>query len=1153
MNSPTIHQDLALKKFSAAPPDQKPNHNWRDILRDEDVTVPEIEVLCPHGAERFDLAEVADTIGKSLANLLLARGEKEIFNEKNQHFVADITREVARNLTSRALERGPLRVTLHDLYVLIEKTLVDNSAYDVAKSLLLKRSHKLNLERDTHGVTVRLIRRNHQVVPWNESKIEIAIRKAFLSLKKDPAPASAITRAVTDRALLVQQAFLHIEEIQDMVQEELMKTGHYKVAEDYILYRAHRAAARTAAGESAESTPAFPLPTQNSMVVVARADGSTFLWDGLDLKKRIEFASIGLKLCLTPDQIEAELRRALFDNIALGDLNNTIVLNAKTLIEKDADFAKFAGRIQLTYIYEEVLGWDIVRDGLGALKRAHQDAFAKYIERGIAIQRLSPRLKEYDLAAVAAALDPTADLEFDFLGVQTLYDRYLIIDKTGKRSRRLETPQFFWLRVALGLFLDEKSGREQWAVQLYNLYKSRRFCSSTPTLFNSGTLHSQLSSCYLYYVDDSIEGIFQRGIADNAYLSKWAGGLGGSWTPVRGTGAHIGGTNGESQGVIPFLKLHNDQLVAVNQGGKRKGSGCAYLESWHNDIFEFLELRRNTGDDRRRTHDMNTANWIPDLFMKRMEARGTWTLFRSNEVPDLHETFGRKFEERYTHYEKLAEEGKIQGHKVEALELWKKMLSMLFETGHPWITFKDPCNLRSPQDHVGVIHSSNLCTEITLNTSNDETAVCNLGSVILDSHLQPDGSLDHDKLRDTIRVALRALDNVIDINFYPTEAAKRSNLRHRPVGLGVMGLANALYLKGIAFASKDAVEFNDEFMEAIAYYAYEASADLAAERGTYSTYRGSKWDRGLLPQDTLDLLEQERGVPVDVPRGGRLNWEPLRAKIARQGMRNSNCLAIAPTATISNITNTSPCIEPYYKNLYVKSNLSGEFVVINTFLVEDLKARGLWNQEMIDALKYYDGDLKDIEAVPADLKAKYLTAFDVDAKWVVEAAARRQKWIDQSQSVNLWLKTPDLKTMSHMYRHAWRAGLKTTYYLRTLGASNIEKATVAVKKEVRGAAGETKAETATRDSLALNSASPLPTDSSQVTHPSSQSDIAAAFDSATPIPATEISTPPFAAAPSSSLVTGHLSQPEKRPYTEAEKKACSIEAMKNGDTCEACQ
>jgi len=1135
-NTSSVHQDLALKKFAGTPQDQKPNYNWRDVLKDE-VTLPEVEVLCPQGPERFDLAEVADTVGKSLANLMLAKGEKDIFNEKNQAFVADVTREVARNLTRTALERGPLRVSLNDLYVLIEKTLVDNNAHDVAKSLLLKRAQKLQFGSETPAVAVRLIRRNNQIVPWNSGKIEIAIRKAFLSLRKDPTPATAITRAVAERASAMKQDFLHIEEVQDLVQEELMKAGHYKVAEDYILYRAARHTTRAqmelasltgdAFAPPADSNAPIPPPQgQNSMIVVTKADGTTYLWDGVDLKRRIEFAAIGLRLCLTPEAIEGELRRSTFDNIAQGDLNNTIVLNAKTLIEKDADFAKFAGRIQLTYIYEEVLGWDIVRDGVGALKRLHQQAFIKYIDRGIEIKRLTPRLKEYDLARIATAIDPSADLELDFLGVQTMYDRYLIIDNTGKRSRRLETPQFFWMRVSLGLFLEEKAYREEWAIRLYELYKSRRFCSSTPTLFNSGTLHSQLSSCYLYYVEDSLDGIMYRGIAENAQLSKWAGGLGGSWTAVRGTGAHIAGTNGESQGVIPFLKLHNDQLVAVNQGGKRKGSGCAYLETWHNDIFEFLELRRNTGDDRRRTHDMNTANWIPDLFMKRMEARGTWTLFRSNEVPDLHETFGKKFEERYTHYEKLAEEGKIQSHKVEALELWKKMLSMLFETGHPWITFKDPCNIRSPQDHIGVIHSSNLCTEITLNTGKEETAVCNLGSIILESHLKPDGSLDHEKLRDTIRVALRALDNVIDINFYPTVAAKTSNLRHRPVGLGIMGLANALYQKGIAFASNEAVEFNDEFMEAIAYYAYEASSDLAGERGTYSSYKGSKWDRGLLPQDTLDLLEQERGIPLDVPRGGKMNWEPLRAKITKQGMRNSNCLAIAPTATISNITNTSPCIEPYYKNLYVKSNLSGEFVVINTYLVEDLKARGLWNQEMIDNLKYFDGDVKDIESIPADLKAKYLTAFDVDFKWVVEAAARRQKWIDQSQSVNLWLKTPDIKTLSHMYRAAWRAGLKTTYYLRTLGASNIEKATISNRKEIRGAAGETKAETATRDVRDAAAASALNSS-----------------------PA--ITTTPFPS--DSSTLSSQLSTDAKRQFTADEKRVCSIDAMKNGGECEACQ
>jgi ribonucleoside-diphosphate reductase alpha chain len=1123
MSNPSLAHDLALKRTVHTPVEQKPHYAWRDAITAGDIPVPPVVLLCPHGEEKFDLAEVADTLGKALTNVSLAKGEKDIFNDTNRAWLARICREVAANLTELARNQNPLRLSLNTLYELIEKTLVDNNAYFVAKSLLLNRARKISIDRESAAAaTLRVIRRNNQVVPWSEQKVEIAVRKTFLSLQRDSAPAVAITKAVSGRAHATKQSFVHIEEIQDMVQEELMKAGHYKVAEAYILFRAERSAAR-AGGDTDEvaETPAAATPAQASMIVVKQADGLNVFWDGADLRKRIEFAQIGLDLCLSAEEIEQELRRAAYDQITQKDLDATIILNSKTLIERDADFAKFAGRIQLTYIYEEVLGWDIMRDGIGKLKEYHQRAFKKYLEYGVSIKRLNPRLLDYDLAKLGAALDPSSDLEFDFLGIQTLYDRYLIIDKTKKPARRLETPQFFWMRVAMGLMLDEPADREGKAAALYDLYKSRRFCSSTPTLFNSGTLHSQLSSCYLYYVDDSIEGIMLRGIAENAFLSKWAGGLGGSWTAVRGTGAYIGGTNGESQGVIPFLKLHNDQLVAVNQGGKRKGSGCAYLETWHNDILEFLELRKNTGDDRRRTHDMNTANWIPDLFMKRMEARQSWTLFRSNETKDLHELYGKKFEEAYLRYEQLAEEGKIHGQKIEALELWKKMLSMLFETGHPWITFKDPCNIRSPQDHVGVIHSSNLCTEITLNTSNDETAVCNLGSVILESHLLPTGEIDHKKLRETIRTAVRALDNVIDINFYPTVAAKTSNLRHRPIGMGVMGLAHALYQRGHAFASPEAVEFNDEAMEAIAYYAYEASSDLAAERGTYSTYKGSKWDRGLLPQDTVDLLEQERGVEVEVPRGGRMDWAPVRAKIAKQGMRNSNVLAIAPTATISNITATSPCIEPTYKNLFVKSNLSGEFIVLNPFLVKDLKARGLWNQEMIDNLKYFDGELKDIPNVPADLKARYLTAFDIDAKWIIDAAARRQKWIDQAQSVNLWIKTPDLKTLSHMYRQAWHVGLKTTYYLRSLGASNIEKATVAVKKEVRGAVKEGQ-------DGGQNSGDSGGTHSVEQVKADAATAAAKHFDT----------TPPMSG---------------KKTYTAEEKKACSIEAMRNGEECEACQ
>jgi ribonucleoside-diphosphate reductase alpha chain len=1080
-------EDIVLKqvitdRFALPPADRM--FLWRDVLpKEKRAPISDIIVTRGNAESQFSLEDVADAIGDSLADLLIARSEdeKSIFSDVNRQFVSDVAHAVANSLTKSLDEGGRLRLSESDLYLLIEKALLENEAYDVAKSLAFRRSLEkhgsVDLNAGLSTLPVRLIRRNGNVVPWSETKIEIAVRKAFLTIKENPEPSIDIAHAVTEKIRRGDQSFVHIEDVQDMVQEELMRQGHFKAAEHYILYRAQRSRLREEQEANAED------PNQEYMVTVSDEQGGSSFWDGMELKKRISFASIGLDLCLSEIEIERELRRSIGSEISEKDLKATIILNAKSLIEKDADFAKFAGRILLSYIYEEVLNWSISRDGIDKLKQAHKTAFKAYLKHGVAIKRINPELLEcYNLDKLAEALDPTADLDFDYLGIQTLYDRYLIVDKTGHKPRRLETPQFFWMRVAMGLFKREENNRDEWVVRLYNLYKGRRFCSSTPTLFNSGTLHSQLSSCYLYKVDDSIESIMIRGVAENAFLSKWAGGLGGSWTSVRGTGGYIQGTNGESQGIIPFLKLHNDQLVAVNQGGKRRGSGCAYLETWHNDIEDFLELRKNTGDERRRCHDMNTANWIPDLFMKRMADRGTWTLFRSNEVPDLHDLYGKAFEQRYCEYEALAAEGKIWSRQMPALELWKGMLKMVFETGHPWITFKDPCNVRSPQDHCGVIHSSNLCTEITLNTSADETAVCNLGSVVLDTHITRDGALDHEMLKETITVAIRALDNVIDINFYPTEAAKTANSRHRPIGLGVMGLQNALYKRGLAFASDAAVEFNDEMMEAIAYYAYGASSDLAKELGTYSSYKGSKWDRGLLPQDTLDLLEDERGRNIDVPRGGKMDWSVVRSKIEAQGMRNSNVLAIAPTATISNIMGTTPCIEPNYKNLYVKSNLSGDFIVLNSELVKDLKKAGLWNQEMLDQLKYFDGELDAIDDIPEALKHKHKTVFGIGHEFIVDAASRRQKWIDQAQSVNLFLATPDLKTLSHMYRRAWDKGLKTTYYLRTLQASNIEKATIDVKKEVRGIAGGAK-----------------------------------------------------------------------REYTAEEKNACSLEAMLNGGTCEACQ
>lgn len=1090
-----LQEDKVLKKVTQTPKDQKPRFAWRTLaISSAEVSVPSSIKVNVGGAERdFDAEEIADTVGCALTDLFLARQKQEgdIFNESNQQLVQKISQAVTEEIYQRTAQlaegsSGAATLNAKDIYHCIERALINNNAHDVARTLAEKRKRAADPFADATIqpliVNTKVIRRSGQLVPWNHNKIEIAVRKAFLSLEMDSSPAVAISEVVSRIIAEENKQFIHIEDVQNLVEEELMKQGFFKVARAYIQYRALRNTMRDADEIEAAAANEIESQDQQSLILVKTADGNSFLWDGTDLKKRIDFAMLGLDLCLTRAEIEMELRRSLNSDITLDDLKKTVILNAKTLMQRDADFAKFAARVLLSYIYEEVLGWDIVRDGIDQLRAFHRRTFRRNLARGVEIDRYNPRLLQFDLDKLADAIDPAADLDFDFLGVQTLYDRYLIVDKKIKPAKRLETPQLFWMRVAMGLNVGEKDGAEDKIIGIYKMYKGRRFCSSTPTLFNSGTLHSQLSSCYLYKVDDSIESIMIRGIAENAFLSKWAGGLGGSWTSVRGTGGYIKGTNGESQGVIPFLKLHNDQLIAVNQGGKRRGSGCAYLEVWHNDIEDFLQLRINTGDERRRTHDLNTANWIPDLFMKRLEARENWTLFRANEVPDLHELYGSAFEKRYTEYEALAKEGKVFGRELAAVDLWKLMLKAIFETGHPWITFKDPCNVRSPQDHVGVIHSSNLCTEITLNTSADETAVCNLGSVLIDNHLDDAGNIDHAKLRETIRSAVRALDNVIDINFYPTEAAKTSNMRHRPIGLGVMGLQYALYRKSIPFASKEAVDFNDEMMEAIAYYAYEASSDLAAERGQYSTYKGSKWDRGLLPQDTLDLLSKERGQEVDVPRGGKMDWSALRAKIAKQGMRNSNVLAIAPTATISNIMGSSPCIEPLLSNMLVKANLSGDFMLLNPFLIRDLKKRGLWTPDIQNKLKYMDGEIDAIEEIPVDLKRRYATAFSIDWSWVVDAAARRQKWIDQSQSVNLFFGGKEMSILSHMYRGAWRKGLKTTYYLRTRSASNIEKSTAEFQKEIR-----------------------------------------------------------------STVISG------AKQYSEEEKMACSIEAMRNGGTCEACQ
>ncbi|AOZ48765.1 ribonucleoside-diphosphate reductase subunit alpha [Chromobacterium vaccinii] len=878
----------------------------------------------------------------------------------------------------------------------------------------------------------KTIRRNGAVVPFEPVKISIAMTKAFLAVMGHQGATSASIRDKV--AQLTEQVVnalmrrkpeggaIHIEDIQDQVELSLMRFGEHDVARAYVLYREQRSQERAARGEALTSV----------QINVLRKDGRKLPLDVARLRANIEAASKNLA-GIDVDAILAETLKNIYDGVPEEEVGKSAILAARSMIELDPAYDYVTARLLMGNIRLEILGEAVSQDEMG---KQYAPYFADYIKKGIAAELLDEKLAEYDLKKLGAALDAERDLQFGYLGLQTLYDRYFLhVDGT-----RIEMPQAFYMRVAMGLALNEVH-REDRAIEFYNVLSSFDFMSSTPTLFNSGTRRSQLSSCYLTTIADDLDGIYE-GIKENALLSKFAGGLGNDWTPVRAMGSHIKGTNGKSQGVVPFLKVVNDTAVAVNQGGKRKGAVCAYLETWHADIEEFLELRKNTGDDRRRTHDMNTANWIPDLFMKRVMEGGEWSLFSPSETPDLHDLYGQAFEKAYTAYEAKGARGELKVHKrIPALSLWRKMLTMLFETGHPWVTFKDPCNIRSPQQHMGVVHSSNLCTEITLNTNDDEIAVCNLGSVNLSVHLKADGSMDADKLQRTVRTALRMLDNVIDINFYPVKKARNSNLKHRPVGMGVMGFQDCLHIKRVPYGSNAAVEFADESMEMVAYFAYLASTELAEERGRYPSYSGSLWDRGVLPHDSINLLAAERGGYLEVDRTERMDWNKLRDRIKQHGMRNSNCLAIAPTATIANIIGVSASIEPTYQNLFVKSNLSGEFTVTNEYLVRDLKAAGLWDEVMVADLKYFDGSLGQIDRVPAELKAIYATAFEVDPKWLVEAASRRQKWIDQAQSLNLYMAGASGKKLDELYKHAWLRGLKTTYYLRTLAATSAEKST----------------------------------------------------------------------------------------------------------------
>ena len=884
----------------------------------------------------------------------------------------------------------------------------------------------------------QIIRRNGAVVPFEPNKIAVALMKAFLAVHGTQGAASASVRETVEalthqvtRALMRSRpsgGTFHIEDVQDHVELGLMRGSHHEIARAYVLYREQRSQER--ARQAAPSAPAHP-------VLHVIDGGQRKVLDMEELSARIHTACEGLGADVHAEPIIAETMRNLYDGVPMEEVLKASILAARTLIEKDPDYTYATARLLFHTISREVLGRDVAK---ADMQEAYVDYFPGFIKIGVQHELLDEKMLQFDLPRLAAALKGERDLQFDYLGLQTLYDRYFL----HANKLRIELPQAFFMRVAMGLSLNEID-REARAIEFYEVLSSFDFMSSTPTLFNSGTLRSQLSSCYLTTVPDDLDGIYES-IKENALLSKFAGGLGNDWTRVRALGSRIKGTNGESQGVVPFLKVVNDTAVAVNQGGKRKGAVCTYLETWHLDIEEFLELRKNTGDDRRRTHDMNTANWIPDLFMRRVMEKGSWTLFSPSNVPDLHDKFGLDFETAYVAYEAQAARGEIKPSRtIEASDLWRKMLTMLFETGHPWITFKDACNVRSPQQHAGVVHSSNLCTEITLNTSDTETAVCNLGSVNLVRHLK-DGplgkELDHDKLKRTIKVAMRMLDNVIDINYYAVKKARDSNLRHRPVGLGIMAFQDSLYEMRVPYASDAAVQFADTSMEAVCYYAYWASTELARERGRYSSYRGSLWDQGVLPLDTLELLKTARGGYVEVDRSQVLDWDALRAKIATDGMRNSNCVAIAPTATISNIIGVDASIEPCFGNLSVKSNLSGEFTVINSYLVRDLKHLGLWDDVMVMDLKHFDGSLSAIDRIPQEIKQLYATAFEVETQWLVEAAARRQKWIDQAQSLNIYMAGASGKKLDETYKLAWLRGLKTTYYLRTMSATHAEKSTV---------------------------------------------------------------------------------------------------------------
>lgn len=972
----------------------------------------------------------------------------------------DVTTELSESLNNTVLRLSSLVVgkahelgekgvalSVEGIQDLVEITLMKNGYHDVARHYIIYRNQR-QAKRSLVPQNTLILRKDRSTrVRFKPTKVASTIEHIFRivhDVTDTPLEPShiqlvnSITRAILERIVTppTEDTLWSLHDLQDIVEEELMRASCFQEAKAYILERKQRDTQEEKELHTAAKKPPTKAEQENTFTVLS-ADGATHTISTADIKQRIQFAARGWEKNVSVDALLEQTAQNFYQRMKIEDIDKALIMASRAKIEEDPDYAFVTARFLLDQLYRETMEISALDP---QLEKTHRKYFKQYIQRGISLERLNPKLLDFDLERLGNHMKLERDDLFSYLGLQTLYDRYFI----HEQERRLETPQIFYMRVAMGLSINEPNKNDM-AITFYDILSQFLYSPGTPTLFNSGTTHSQLSSCYLSTVEDDLEHIFKV-ISDDAQLSKWAGGLGNDWSNVRATGSYIKGTNGKSQGIIPFLKVANDTAVAVNQGGKRKGAMCAYLETWHLDIEDFIELRKNTGDDRRRTHDMNTANWIPDLFIKRVQQDAEWTLFSPSDTPDLHDLYGKAFEVRYTEYEKMADDGKLKLFKrISATELWRKMLGMLFETGHPWITFKDPSNIRSPQDHVGVVHSSNLCTEILLNTNRNEVAVCNLGSINLVKHMKGN-KLDESKLANTVRWAVRMLDNVIDINFYPIPEARNANMRHRAVGLGLMGFQDALYMQNIAYASHEAVAFSDECQELISYYAILASSELAKERSTYESYKGSKWDRGLLPIDTIDILEQERGVAIEMDRSMKKDWSKVRKSIKKHGMRNSLTMAIAPTATIANILGVTQSIEPTYKNLYVKSNLSGEFTVPNPHLIAKLKKLGLWDPEMLDDLKYYEGSLQEIDRIPEEVKSLFLTAFELEPEWLIECASRRQKWLDMGQSLNLYLAEPNGKKLHNMYMASWNKGLKTNYYLRGKAATSAEMASIDINK-----------------------------------------------------------------------------------------------------------